>query len=318
MTTRRTSRRKGLKKQTQLRRTEAATAVRRPRLAIPKKTARAAKRRRRSEWRIKWEWPRAFLWRVVTSARWVSLGLLALTVYALGIIGTDSRFYVTTIPISGVRSVVPQEIVAASGLAGSHVFAVNPAVAAENIDGVPGVVGAAVEISWPNKVQIEIMEDSPVAIWADADGAFWVNAEGQLIPARMEMGGLFRIEADSTQAVIGRTYDEVLEEKGEEVEGDTAVATLGAIPLDILEGALGLADLFPEQESIRYSDRNGLIYRDTRGWDVYLGTGEDMAQKLAVHESIVTTLNEQELTPEFVSVSNQEKPFFTAYEGAGQ
>jgi hypothetical protein len=53
-----------------------------------------------------------------------------------------------------------------------------------------------------------------------------------------------------------------------------------------------------------------------RGWRVYFGTGLDMAQKLTVYERIVADLVARGLTPEYVSVSNQERPYYKSINGS--
>lgn len=322
-----------LKKQPKLKRVNAMSAAAYPRLTIPKPTAQEARRRRRNQRRIKLTFPTQLLKRFVTSARWVSLGLLVVVVYALITVGSNQNFYLTHIPVDGVYSIAAEEIVAASGLAGQHIFAADPAQAAAAIAETPGVIAAAVEVEWPNTVRISITEDAPIAIWEDPDGTFWVNSAGNLIPARLDVPGLYRIHSSSIAPVLGRQYasemttepeaaavvtaeeEQTAEAAATAIAADTpAVAVLGSIPMPILDGALQLNKLLPERSEIIYDTRHGLTYQDSRGWNVYLGTGTDMEQKLAVYEALVTELQAQGLTPEYISVSNQEKPFFFAYE----
>lgn len=320
-----------LKKQPKLQRVNAMSTVAQPRLAIPKTTQRAAQRRRRSRRRIKFAFPTAFFKRVLTSSRWVSLALLIIVVYTLLTIGSNQNFYLTRIPVEGVYSIPAEEIVAASTLAGQHIFAVDPAKAAAQITETPGIIAASVEVSWPNHVLISITEDTPIAIWEDPDGTFWINSEGHLIPARLDVPGLYRIQANTVTAVLGRQYAAEEETASLEeasmvntettaAEGETVAQTgpmiqeLGSVPAPILAAALQLNELLPDRPMIHYDSRHGLTYRDSRGWDVYLGTGTDMKQKLAVYDAIVTELQAQGLTPEYISVSNQEKPYFFAYE----
>jgi hypothetical protein len=80
----------------------------------------------------------------------------------------------------------------------------------------------------------------------------------------------------------------------------------------VLEGALMLRQLRPNIDTLYYRPSSGLSYQDGRGWRVYFGTGTDMQQKLVVYEAIVAELLAQELTPTYISVSNQEKPYYMA------
>jgi hypothetical protein len=77
-----------------------------------------------------------------------------------------------------------------------------------------------------------------------------------------------------------------------------------------MQGALQLRELRPNIDQLYYRPSGGLSYQDGRGWRAYFGTGRDMHQKLVVYETIVADLLAKGLTPEYISVSNQEKPFY--------
>ena len=283
------------------------TAVSMPRLEIPP-TARRRRRRTKQEWVRQ---PISLLRAILFSARWISLGLLALSVYALYLIGMDEQFYVTYIPVEGTHTIPVEEVVAASGLAGSHVFAVNPGLAAARINELPGVVGASVNLSWPNEISIQVTEDSPVALWRDNGTDYWVNRHGSLIPARTGNMGLLQIVSEMVPATAPTAVSTPVAEEGGEGE-ETAVSTtsLPFIPTDVLNGALQLRELRPNIEQLYYRPAGGLSFQDGRGWRVYFGSGSNMHQKLVVYETIVNDLVARGITPLEVSVSNQEKPFY--------
>ena len=89
------------------------------------------------------------------------------------------------------------EVVQASRLAGSHIFAADPSTAAQGImDNVPGVISATVTLNWPNQVMINVMEDSPIAIWVEGSNQFWVTRNGRLVPARSQSLGLLMIQSE--------------------------------------------------------------------------------------------------------------------------
>ena len=298
---------KRLRKQPKMRRMD--TAVSMPRLSVPKK---ARQRRRRNQVRARV--PMASLRQIVLSTRWISLGLLALSIYALTLIGLDENFYLTAIPVDGVVSVPATEVVQASNLAGSHVFAADPGTAAQQImDNVPGILSAEVTLNWPNQVHINVTEDSPIAIWIEGSNQFWVTRNGRLIPARSGSLGLLMIQSEVEIPPAPTPEAEIEAEDGEETAVATPIsANIRFVPHDVLVGALQLKDLRPNIDQLFYRPSSGLSYQDGRGWRVYFGTGKDMAQKLVVYETIVEELTAQGLTPQYVSVSNQEKPYFLA------
>ena len=292
---------KRFKRQPRLRRVD-ALATPMPATVVPKAVAR---RRRRN--RQPFKFPTATVMVVLTSPRWISLTILILSLYAMNLIGSRTDYYFTTIPVEGVLSITPDEVVATSGLAGQHVFSIDPEIAAAQIADTPGILSASVTVSWPNNVAIQIVEDTPVAIWEQEGTPYWINQEGILLPARINIPGLLRIQTDYPDAILGRV---IADETAEEAAPFTA---LGTIPEELLHSAFLLKKLAPNGQTLSnlaYYPGDGLSYRDERGWMVHLGLGDDMAQKLAVYEAIVTELAVQGLTPSYVDVSNQDKPFY--------
>lgn len=288
-----------LRKQPKMRRMQTAHVVSSAKLQVPP-TAR--RRRRRNSSPV--QFPAARLKQIVFSARWISLGILSLMLFALYVVGMDSDFYITTVPVDGVSTIPATEILAASGLGGAHVFAVNPSEVAERINAVPGVISATVTLQWPNQVLIQVAEDNPIAIWQEGGVDYWVTADGRIYPARGMRAGLLQIVSERKQ-----TPPIEYQEKG---DGETADAktVVAFIPAGVLEGALLLRELRPNIEKLYYRPADGLSYQDGRGWRAHFGIGEDMAQKLVVYETIIEELLARNLTPAYVSVSNQQKPFY--------
>lgn len=296
-------------------------AVPMPRLRVPKN---ARRRRRRNQARVRV--PMASLRQIIFSARWLSLGLLALSIYALTLVGLDKNFYLTAIPVEGVISIPAEEVVQASRLAGSHIFAADPNAAAQGImDNVSGIISATVTLTWPNQVSIKVLEDSPIAIWVEGSNQFWVTHSGRLIPARSESMGLLLIQSEvegsgktaltSSQETAVSTINSSETNPSENeplAENSTPTANIRFMPQDVLAGALQLKQLRPNIDRLFYRPSSGLSFQDGRGWRVYFGSGTDMAQKLVVYETIVEDLLAQGLTPQYVSVSNQEKPYYLA------
>lgn len=305
------------------RRVQSGSAFRIPSLQVPR-TAR--KRRRRN--RIGLRFPSAAIKRVLLSSRWISLFLLALCVFALVTVGMDEGFYLTTIPVDGVASIPASEIVDASGLAGAHIFAADPVEAADNIATMPGVISATVSLEWPNSALIRIKEDTPIAVWQEDDETYWINTEGDLVPARVDVPGLLHIRVNgaddgdtsdgSSAASEATQVDET--SAAEETEREAALSgeshleatAMPFVPEDVLQGALQLRELRPNIDVLDYDVSGGLSFQDGRGWRVYFGTGTDMAEKLAVYETLVEHLMAEQETPVYISVSNQEKPVYLA------
>ena len=304
-------RRRRLRKQPKMQRMNLASAVPISGSQVPP-TAR--RRRRRNRWRLRL--PTAAFKQLFLSSRWISLLLLLLTVSSLTLIGLDESFYLTMIPVEGVSSIPPTEVVNASGLAGAHIFGVEPSAAADRIADMPGVISATVTLEWPNHVTIRIEEDTPVAVWEQGDQRYWVNAEGALVPARIDLPGLLHIRADGSSATPALTP--VSNTKAADADGVSQDGQADAqermlfVPDDVLLGALQLRELRPNIGRLYYDLSGGLSYQDGRGWRVYFGAGTDMEQKLVLYEQLVAHLLERGVQPVYISVSDQQTPFYLA------
>jgi len=318
--------RKRLRKQPKRRRVQAASAVNIPQLKMPK-TAQKRRRRKQTE-------PVRFglstLRRFFLSSRWLSLGLLAITIYALVDIYNEQRFYLTYIPVEGSVAVSPEEIAEASGLAGRHAFAADPSEAAKKISTLPGIISSTVTLQWPNQVYIEVSEEAPIAIWSENNIEYGITQNGRLIPVVRTNPSLLRIESEieskslplngvGTPVELSGNGDQSGADKitGVTKTDSSAIAkertsSLAFIPRDVLDGAIQLHELRPTIEKLYYQPKGGLSYQDGRGWRGYFGTGYQMNQKLAVYETVVTDLLARGIQPTYISVSNQEKPFYKA------
>jgi hypothetical protein len=313
-----------LRKQPRMRRVYSSGAATMPNLAMPK----AAKKRKQRNSRQRISQPLSGLKGFIFNARWISLTVAVLGIYALYVVGGDDRFYLNYIPVEGAGTIQATTVVEASGLAGHHIFAADPQEAAEKISAIPGVITTTVSLHWPNEIMIRIREQPPLAIWQEGETAYWINENGGLTPARAETIGLLTIiseipegisafaqttagdEADQTAADVPDTEEETNATESTEGQEQEPGARAAFVPTAVLNGALQLRQLRPNIDKLYYRPPGGLSYQDGRGWRAYFGTGEDMHQKLVVYETVVTELVAQGLQPEYISVSNQNKPYF--------
>ncbi len=301
-------RRPRLRKQPHLRKQPRRRSAAAPRVVMPKT---ANKRRRRNRWRT--PFTKSSVKGFFFSSRWISALLLVFSIGALYLMGDTATFYLYSVPVEGAHAALEGDIIAASGLYGAHIFAADPTAAAERISEIPGVISAVVTLSWPNEVMIVIEEDTPVALWRDKGKLYWITDSGTFMEARGQTEGLLVVESEVQTAVSQVEVDDV-EEDGEEtaVTPPSSSTSLAFMPQPVLDGALMLRELRPNIDQLYYRPAGGLSYQDGRGWRAYFGEGTDMNQKLVVYEAIVADLESRGLTPAYISVSNQEKPYYAA------
>jgi hypothetical protein len=226
------------------------------------------------------------------SWRLASFSLVLLLSAMLARLLIDPRLFVDGINLGGASLVPGEEIYAESGIARQHIFWVDPAAAEKRLEGIPGIASATVTVKWPANVTIVVKERVPVMTWAEGDQKWWVDAEGQKFKSRGDLG-LLPITVDDAGGGAG-----------------DATGKTGRVPVEAIQGALQLKELRPNIEVLHYDRQHGISYQDGRGWRGYFGVGSDMAQKVAVYESLVDNLTSRGIYPAAISVENLKAPYY--------
>lgn len=230
--------------------------------------------------------------RIELSWRMASLFLCLLLGGMLLRVITDRSMFIDGINLGGSALVPGEEIYAHSGIAGQHIFWVDPAEVRRQVLEVPGIAGAAVSVEWPNTVTIVVTERIPVVTWIENERTWWVDADGNRFRARQDLPGLLPITVDDSK-------------------GKTNTPDGAAVPAAAIHGALQLRELRPNIEALHYDSLHGLSYQDGRGWRGYFGVGTDMPQKLAVYERLTEDLTARGIYPKKISVENLDAPYYT-------
>ena len=231
-------------------------------------------------------WPLVGIRRVKT-AFFLGLGLVLLAALGYWLFLTDD-FYVYEITVQGNHLVSADEIFAASGLYGLSIFWVNPQRIADTVAGLPGILSAEVHCALPDRVTITVVEREPQVVWQRAGTRWLVDEQGTVLTAQTESGGGLVIEDQD-----GRPLH-----PGDRVDA-AAVA-----------GALQLQELLPELSAVRYTPQTGLSFRHSLGCDIYLGSGTDMAEKVAIMQALVEQLAASGKHPEYIDLRFKGSPCY--------
>jgi hypothetical protein len=223
--------------------------------------------------------------------RLVSFGMVLGLASVLFLFFDGEPFYVHFVEVGGLRHVPPEEVYGLSGVANLHVFWVDPWQVKRAVERDPAIASAEVEMRWPSRVLIRVVEREPALVWEQAGVRTWVDVQGYVMPMRSDMAELLRVVVDGIDEVI---------------------APHSRIDPDIVEGALQLRALRPNIEVMFYHPTEGLGLLDGRGWRVYFGTGTDMPQKLLVYETLVEKVwqNGNGVWPHLFDVGDLRSPYY--------
>jgi len=229
-------------------------------------------------------------WRVLSAIIVVSLSGILLLSFV-----TD-LFYVRGVKVSGTVYLDASEIFRYADIAETHIFWVNPAKVRQNIlDASPVIADAQVIIGWPpDMVRIIIAEREPALVWMQAGVASWVDLQGRVLRQFPQDSGersdLLRVVADDT------------------IEGPPGGNVL--VDSQAIAGALQLQTILPGLVALRYNPINGLGFQEPSGWDVWLGVGMGMREKLLIYEAQVADLQARGILPIYINLVNPDHPYY--------
>ncbi len=226
-----------------------------------------------------------FSWRIISGMIFISLSFVLVMFFV-----TDF-FYIRSVEVSGTNFLTAAEVFRYADIAEQHVFWVNPETVRENIlQSSPVVADVEVTVRWPpNAVRIVIQEREPALIWVQAGVTALVDVHGRVLRFPREgidplPEGLITVNAaDTGNGPPG---------------GDVLVNT------DAITGALQLKQLIPSITSLSYNTIDGLGFHEPGGWDVWLGTGTDMRNKLLIYEALAANLQSRGILPQEINVAD--------------
>jgi cell division septal protein FtsQ len=233
---------------------------------------------------------RKFSWRMVSGFMVLALSSI------LGLFFYADVFYVHTIAVGGVRYMTKEEVFAYADIANTHIFWVQPEVIRERLLAFQTVADAQVRISWPpNMVNIVVEEREPALVWEQNGVAIWVDIQGNVMRQYEDRPGLLRIVAEDPRTegpLTGQALDEA-----------------------VVFGALQLQELHPEISVWRYDPARGLGFRNANGWDIWLGVGTGMAEKMQIYEALTSDIIARGIQLSELNIVNPDAPVYRALWG---
>lgn len=231
--------------------------------------------------------------------RWRVVSALIVLVFAgvLTLIFTTDLFYVRAVKVRGLEYLTTEEVFAFADVANYHLFWLDPNFVRENILRSPSIADASVELGWPPEmISIEVEERQPAIIWTESGVDMWVDLQGRIMTSRTELPTLMRIEAS-----VG-AFDEPLTD-GRQLDED------------IVFGALQMQELLPDQTSLNYDPVHGLGWTNGEGWQIWMGAGTGMNEKIKIYQTLTQNLIARGIQPGEINISNPDAPFYTVLWG---
>ena len=225
-------------------------------------------------------------WRVLSALVFLMLSAILVLIF------TSDSFYVRSIEVRGLTHQTRQEIFAFSDIADYHIFWLDPKLIRASILRSPSVADASVELGWPpDMITVHVEERQPAILWSEAGKDVWVDLQGRVMPARAELPGLLRVTVDAG-ASGGASMDR------QELDKDTVL------------GALQMQEILPEGTSLDYNSVHGLGWTNHKGWQIWVGSGAGMSEKIRIYEFLFDNLIARGIEVEELNIANPDAPFY--------
>ncbi len=227
-------------------------------------------------------------WRVVS-------GFIVLCMIVLLVVMFQTDFFkVRTVNVVGATYIDPSEIFRYADIAGSSIFLVDPNTVRDAIIRSSRLIAdVRVTTGWPPEmVKIVIEERKPAMVWTQYDIRVLLDLQGNILrqPRDEEVfTNLIHVIADQS------LNEPPLPEN--------------PIPLAVVSGALQLRQLLGGIEILQYNISKGLGFRES-SWNVWLGTGTDMPNKLLIYEALRDNLLGRGITPVEINVADTRAVYY--------
>jgi len=253
-------------------------------------------------------------WRLLSGLLVILMGLAIYTLLSA------PQFKVQEIDVQGIQRLTPGDIDAALAVRGQSIVNFNLPEAREKLAAAfPELTDIKITVGLPARIVVQVIERVPVVSWNSTDGSYWIDSQGYILPPRGEAADLMQIAGSGSLPLLPLPETTVVNDKAdsakaaEEAPGETPAVIWGRqIDSTIVKTLLDLRSRIPAESSLVYDIVNGLGWKDTRGWNVFIGkdlTNFDL--KLSMYQEIIGQLEQQgKLPSQMVSVEFINSPFY--------
>ena len=244
-------------------------------------------------------------WRLISGA----IFLLSLAVvFSFSSLDT---FEAAGINLHGSDRLGAEAILSQVDIIGKAIISIKPeAVEQKIIERFPSLNSVKVSVGLPSSVNIQVTERDPIILWQTAEEPLWIAADGVTFPVRGEAETILTVLAAGNPPEIAVQEDI---NQAEEGEGMSILLEKNypRTSLDFVHGILALREYLPDGANLQFDAQFGLGWQDPRGWMVYFGNDtSEIDVKLAEYETIITKLNQENLSPSLISLEFLHSPFY--------
>ncbi len=207
-------------------------------------------------------------------------------------VAASDDFRITNVVVTGSTLVPAAEIEQAAATNGLNIFWVRQEEVGHRLQAISAIQSARVTTVLPNRLEVRIVERTPVAVWQSGGTSFLVDADGRVLRATDQPVSLPAIHDVGTQPV----------QDGGKVDAKALTTTFQ------LQRLLpSVAALQPKE--FEYSPETGVTVLADTGLRVRFGLDDDVDWKVAALVAIRRDLDRNGQHPELIDVRFKDRPY---------
>jgi hypothetical protein len=221
---------------------------------------------------------RSFFWRL--------LGMFfvgALVALAVSFALTGSAFRIAQVDVVGTHNTVLIHAIQNMGVQGQNIFLMNVSALKERVEAIPLVASADVSKQWPNRIEVSIVERTPLLLWQTTEGSYSIDSQGVVIAQANQTAGADRLPVIIDTSSSSNSEVQSLQ-PGTHV--DQAEIVFAKELFDRLPGMIGSTAFKLYYDGTIYASskdemggagsKGSFIVESPDGWKAYLGNATDV------------------------------------------
>jgi hypothetical protein len=209
------------------------------------------------------------------------------------------------IEINGALRLSDDELSRTLNLYNKPVFILDPEELEKSLSlAYPEIKDLSIRIGLPASVVVDVIERVPLIAWHQNSSIQWIDGDGYAFSPRGDAEKLVPVQASAPPPKPAQ----------DKVDGEPIELGFGYqafMQPELVAGILVMRASTPEGAGLVYDPQHGLGWKDSRGWDVFLGVnGNDIQSKIVVYKSIAKQLQADGITPVLINVEHVHAPYY--------
>ena len=244
-------------------------------------------------------------WRLISGA------IFVLSLFVVISFSNFSTFKVSAINLKGTERLTSEEILRKLKLTGTSILKLQPdQVEKDILVNFPSIREANVSAGLPAKLNVKVIERTPLVLWQKQDESLWIDVEGVIFPVKGDEEVPLSVLAYSDPPQ-GPTLDLPQSDEESQENVDIEEPATQTTSYEFVQAILALNEYVPLNTQMQYDPNFGLGWQDPQGWSVFfVWNTSEINTKLLAYHTIIAASQARTITPALICLENLHALFY--------